>query len=478
MLRYVGKRYLQYQGDKSYYIKMGADSPEDFLGYHEFDGTYSAKDVGLERTGEANTAPLHRYAPHLRDWKTGDPTWGDGRGKAIIGAINYLADQGVNSSYFLTMNVGGDGQDVWPWTSHTERFRFDCSKLDQWATLFDHMHTRGIALHVVLSETENESLLEIEEQAGVNGFAEARKLYYREMVARFGRFNLVWNIGEENGWDDSKKGNEPSRRANTNKQRKAFASFLRELDPYDHPIVVHTLPGRYDEIYQPLLGHAGYDGPSLQMANVHNTHAETIKWIDRSDEAGRPWFVCLDEIGPASDGVKPDADDPRHDEVRHHGLWGNLMAGGAGVEWYFGYKYAHNDLDCEDFRSRANMWKQTRIAVDFFQEYLPFSEMNHGDHWITEGTGYCFAKPGFVYVVYRPSSEMKILLPAADYSLHWYNPRDGGRLIEGWRNKLTKPTSVRLGTPPSDLNRDWVALIRLHDDPPATIPTPPAPVGD
>ena len=45
----------------------------------------------------------------------GDPDWGDGKGRGIIGALNYLASQHVNSIYFLTMNVGGDGKDVWPW---------------------------------------------------------------------------------------------------------------------------------------------------------------------------------------------------------------------------------------------------------------------------------------------------------------------------------------------------------------------------
>ena len=50
--------------------------------------------------------------------------------------------------------------------------------------------------------------------------------------------------------------------------------------------------------------------------------------------------------------AKPDADDPSHDEVNGPVLWGNLMAGGAGVEWYFGYKFAHSDLNCEDWHSR------------------------------------------------------------------------------------------------------------------------------
>jgi hypothetical protein len=63
----------------------------------------------------------------------------------------------------------------------------------------------------------------------------------------------------------------------------------------------------------------------------------------------------LDEIGPADHGVLTDAEDPEHNDVRHYALWGNLLAGGAGVEWYFGYKHPHADLNLEDFRSRNKL---------------------------------------------------------------------------------------------------------------------------
>ena len=125
-----------------------------------------------------------------------------------------------------------------------------------------------------------------------------RKLYYRELVARFAHHPaLVWNLGEEN--------------TNTNEQRKAFAKYIHELDPYDHPVVCHTYPGKYDEVYRPLLGYGFFEGPSLQ---TNDTHRQTMKWLDLSAKARRPWFVCLDELGPSHTGVKPDNDDYGHDE--------------------------------------------------------------------------------------------------------------------------------------------------------------------
>jgi len=74
---------------------------------------------------------IHHYQPHIRDHRPGDPTWKDGKGKGMIGALNYLASKGMNSVYFIPYNIdGGDGKDVWPWTSPKQRYRFDCSKLD------------------------------------------------------------------------------------------------------------------------------------------------------------------------------------------------------------------------------------------------------------------------------------------------------------------------------------------------------------
>ncbi len=72
------------------------------------------------------------------------------------------------------------------------------------------------------------------------------------------------------------------------------------------------------------------------------------------------------------------------------------MAGGSGVEWYFGYKFPHNDLNCEDWRSRDHLWDLTRYAVEFFHEYLPFTEMKHADEFTTAEDDFCFAKAGVV----------------------------------------------------------------------------------
>ena len=447
LLKYIGKRYLQFAETGEYFLKGGADSPENFLAYADFDDTYDTGE--LIRKGEAaGDIFIHHYAPHVKDWRPGDPTWKNGKGKGMIGALNYLASKGMNSVYFIPYNIdGGDGKDVWPWTKPEEKYRFDCSKLDQWEIVFSHMDKLGLMLHIITQETENDQ--------GLDGgeLGPQRKLYYRELIARFGHhLALVWNLGEEN--------------TNTTEQRKAFCQYIKELDPYDHPIVCHTFPRKYDEVYNPLLGFEYFDGPSLQTTD---THAQTTKWIDSSNTAGRQWFVSLDEIGPSHTGAKPDKDDYWHDEVRSKHLWGHLMAGGAGVEWYFGYKFANNDLNCEDWRSRDHLWDLTRYALEFFHEHLPFTEMAHHDELTSAGDDYCFAKPGQIYAVYLPapkelasgSTGLDLGDSSASFTVQWFNPRTGGALQTGTKAQITGHGSTQIGHPPSDTDKDWVALIKL-----------------
>jgi hypothetical protein len=116
--------------------------------------------------------------------------------------MNYLSSQKVNSIYFLPMNIGGDGQDSSPYVKVTnwagsrsnDNLHFDISKLRQWERAFSHAQRKGLHLHFVLNEAEEANKRELDNATrGVE-----RKLFYREMIARFGHHNaLQWNISEE-----------------------------------------------------------------------------------------------------------------------------------------------------------------------------------------------------------------------------------------------------------------------------------------
>ena len=463
-ISYVNDHYLRHEGSGEIFLKAGSDSPENFLAYHEFDGTYYGGD-GERRINEAMpNQTLHRYEPHIKDWNEGDPTWKDGqKGKGIIGALNYLHSKGINSQYMLTNNVNGDGQDVFPWIKYDSDYtRFDVSKLAQWEIVFSHMDKLGMMCHFVTQETENELLLD----SGNVGLK--RKLYYRELIARFSHhLGVTWNLGEENGvapWIGT---------GQNDRQRKDMSKYIKETDPYDNFVVVHTLPNPdlRDAILTKLLGFPFLDGPSLQT-EVDHVHSETLKWREQSDQQGRKWVVCSDEIGHHSIGAMPDAIDPGHDEIRHKVLWGNLMAGGGGVEWYFGHKYDNNDLNCEDFRSRDKLWEMTSLAKNFFLENLPIDKMKPADKIVSPRANYAFAMDDDVIVIYIPSggaSSVK-LNPQKSYEMKWFDPRNGGDLFNSNESEeiITNVSELnfKIGSREEyDLAKDWVAILRSLQPP-------------
>ena len=358
--------YFYSEKDQTYWLKIGSNSPENMLAYWQFDNTY--RHAAQAREGEANTAEgLHEFAAHIDDWQLGDPLWGTdkSKGKGLIGAVNYIASQGLNVQYFLTLNIDGDGRDVWPYINHRTFDRFDVSKLAQWNLVFGHMQEKGIMLHIVTQETENERML------NDGNMGDMRKLYYLELIARFAHHKaLVWNLGEENGPANF------SPNGQDDEQRYAMATFFAQNDPYKHPIMIHShsTPESKDEILTPLLK-SDYDGISFQVNERTNVFEEISKWRMLSSGNGTPWLISMDEIGKWYIGAMTDEDDPKHDSLRQHVLWPSFMAGAAGVEWYAGAHQAHNDLGLEDFRTRQNLWRQSKIAKDFLAQYVGLDEL-------------------------------------------------------------------------------------------------------
>lgn len=454
-LTYVGKPYLQFAGSKRYFLKAGADAPETLLAYADFDGT----------TVSTKKVPLKTYQPHLQDWKEGDPTWKNGKGKGLIGALNYLSGKGMNAFSFLPYNAGGDGDNVWPFVSRDEKFHYDCSKLDQWNVVFTHGQARGLFLHFKLQETENDDNNSGHGSKSKNStvptsldggdLGPERKLYLRELVARFGHhLALNWNLGEEN--------------TQTTKQQIDMATYLRAADPYDHHVVVHTFPDQQDKVYKPLLGSDPFTGVSLQNSHLKDVHWQTVKWNREAIKAGKPWCIAFDEPGDAQYGMPPDPDypgmpkdykGPTVDLTRQHVLWGNFMGGGWGVEYYFGYKLPENDLVCQDWRARDQSWDYAKIALDFFTaQKIPFWEMTPQDEIVGnpqhENTTYCLGKTGLYLIYYPHGKGSRLTIPTGESadSIQWFNPRNGEL-----QNPEQWDTAPTITCPPGG---DWLAIIR------------------
>jgi PelA/Pel-15E family pectate lyase len=448
-LEYVGKPYLKFV-DGPYWLRGGTDEPENFLAY----------------AGFVRTPPSHTFADHVVDWKPGDPDWNHGAGRGIIGALNDLADRQVNSIYFLAMNVGGDGKDVWPWLgkinpkgdASNDNLHFDVAKLRQWEIVFDHAQRKGIFLHFVLNEAEEANKRELDD----GELGTERKLYYRELVARFGHhLALEWNLCEEYNLDFDFG---PDR-------CRAFADYLRAVDPYDHPIAVHSAGDPVEKL-RFVYGDPRFALTSIQL-NQRPIH-EVAEAIRRETfKAGRPLPVSLDEFTldrgqQASHIPVDDADGHRREKI-----WPAYFSGGM-LEFIL-----EDLLKTDSFKTpqRVKLWRYLWNARNFMERELPFWEMEPADDLsfdggtIDVGIGkgktvplgpQVFARRGEVYAVYLPVGGKSGRLDVSDIDgvavQQWYDPRKGE--FVGAATEFIASPRRRLGLPPSEPDQDWVVLIR------------------
>ena len=441
MLRPRGKHYLKFSESQEDFLKGGANSPENLLAYYEFDNTW---DVG----GESPATPdgLHHFDAHLADFSFSDPQdvaslWQTSKGRRIIGAINYLAKQGVDALYFVTYTTdGGDSQDTWPWREPfgpNHKLVYDVSKLAQWEKVFTHMSARGVVMHLVTQEMENDQTM--------GGLSIERMVYFRELVARFAHHQgLVWNIGEENTSPPA--------------DQIAFADYLRAQDPWDHPLTVHNRVGLAYETYQALWG-TSFDTTSLQASPPYfNELARNLRVL--SSAAGSPFTVFADEAFTPS--VAPSMSNLA--EMRSLALWGNLMGGGAGIEWYFDFA----DTTLEDFRVAEPLWGDTRHALEFFRNHVYVNALKPLDGTTLETDDHVLRELGQTYVIYRPNGGGALLLvpDLEPYTVEWFDPRAGGALQESASRLVTAALVINgsfvlpTGPPPYSPDEDWVILVR------------------
>ncbi|MEM0964930.1 MAG: DUF5060 domain-containing protein [Verrucomicrobiota bacterium] len=462
-LEYVGKHHLQFAETGEYFLKAGADAPENLLAYDDFDDT----------PNDPNGSPNLRksWSPHAADFDIEDAaayTWKKGNGTELLGAIRYLSDTGMNVFSFLTFSLDGDDDNVFPhrligsvadyesledntrWANDEKGVyhdRFDVSKLDQWERIFEYADKKGMYLHFKTQETENDDRMDGGE------LGRTRKLYYRELIARYAHhLALNWNLGEEN--------------TNSVEQQRAFAQYISDTDPYDHSIVIHTYPNQKEKVYPSLLGdQSALTGASLQGGKIHfkDIFPDVKEWVERSAAAGKPWVVATDEPGDAKEALRP-ASDPGNswNMARKFALWGTVMAGGAGSEYYFGYRFEHSDLTAQDFRSRDGFWDFCRYQLEFFYDnQIPFQDLSNTD-LSSNPESWCLSQDGGPYVVYLQrggTTDLDLSETSGDFSVRWYDPLLGGALQEGTVSTIQGGASVNLGSPPSRKNQDWVVLI-------------------
>lgn len=485
LLHYTGESYYRWAGDNSIFFKFGPDAPENMMAYADFDATPNYRN--LRKT----------WAPHARDYKpeAAAYTWGGGqKGRNMAGMFQYLHDSGLNTISLLLFNVGGDDRNVIPqllrvtpeayaamepraqWDSGVVRDRYDVSKLAQWQRALAYGDELGIHLHFKLTEQENDDFMD----AGLLG--RERKIYLREMIARFNHFLAVtWNIGEENAQDPAVVAD--------------ITRFIASLDTYKHPLVLHTFPTQHER-YRPLLGDkSALNGLSMQglFSDFRDVRGDVIRWRRESEATGRRWVIGYDEQGGAQGGAPVDADYPvaqlpepvsvqiPQDLMRRAALWNVLLAGSNGLEAYYGYQTGCSDLTCQDHRTRAALWRDGSKARRFFEQHVGAAalKMDVRDELTGNPNDYVFAELGQFYLIHVKTDlpangsvpqENRVMGDAPPrlslygqtgrYSVSWFDTLRGGDLQKTAITEVQGGQQVDLGRPPAGGSTEWVVLVK------------------
>jgi len=528
LLQYRGEQYYRWSGNGRPFFKFGVDSPENTLAYSDFDHTPNAKGF------------RHDWQPHIKDFdaQAKSFTWSGGRGKGLLGRFAYLHGSGVNSVSMLLFNVGGDDQNVIPqimrvsadnyaklspadqWARGVVHDRYDVVKLAQWQRALSYADELGLQVHFKMQEVENNLFMD------GGSLGRERKIYIREMLARFNYFLAVsWNMGEENTQQPEVV--------------RAQANYIASLDPYDHPLVMQTYPRQKERFRPHLANGSALNGLAMQGATIDfsDMRPDILKWTYASILAGRRVVIGYDELGSAGPGAPIDAGfdlttlpkknilslsegdippgtaaggpakgfasgaatvaaskkpsstvqpevAPTRETYRRHALWNALLAGASGIEVYYGWENPCNDLSCENDRTRAQKFSDGRNAITFFNEYVADRAfgMVADDDLTLARTEYVFADYGKTYVVYTIAgtpATLSLIGQSGRYSIDWYDAVAGGPLRKGSVLEIAggeaplEAGSVRsirnsrfasLGTPPSGGSGDWVALVRRIAD--------------
>ena len=391
-LQYTGGYYLQFQnGD--FWIKAGLDDPENFLG----------KAFG--------------------DWE------------AKRSQIDLLSQMGVNSIYLMLNNVEGDRRDTWPWIGETEQQaksysdRYDVARLQAWDEFFSYAQQKGIVLHIVFND-----------DSAWSGYDQ--KQFIREMIARFGHHpGIIWNVGEE------------ANEIFSDREQLDFAAWIREIDPYQHPVTVHR------KSPWPFLGEPEFDTTSIQVgdggADFTTTRLVDLNKLvaehrDRSNQRGYPIPIMIDET-PRITQVNVEV----REKFRKQILYPIYLTGGN-FELHFQDAYGGSgSVSIEDLEPLIS----DMVLLRELLEALPFPEMQPCNQLLKNPGNLCFGASGNSYLVYLPeggNEQLDLSLSAGTFARYWFNPRNGEIQEDG----LIQGGQLLSFTAPEQ--DDWVLLLDVR----------------
>jgi len=484
-LRYSdGYRYLQHS-EGAFFLKCGMNSPEDFLSYNFYDNPLKETSGDDVNEYDDDAAGEHSHQDESGDHESGEPDWSNLPGdenEGIIGALNYVANAGLNSFYFLPYNFGGDARNCTPFlqvdiqgymaADIAKRQHYDASRCNQWWETVDWAQRKAVYLDIVLAEEEEANWQRLDDSASADGDRGiTRSLFLKHMAAMFSPvMGLTWILCEENGSEEF-----------SNSQLNDMAEYLQHCDAHDHPITVHTENGD-TTLYDGLLDD-GYD-----WLRVTSLQKEENCCTQTSDKTRLQTFLQdIEDVFDEHDGVVPvlmmdevhdadaidgdDVDAPENsDDWRKKQMWDVLLSG-ANLGLYCGDA---EDFDFEDFDDYKDTIEDAAYAHDIITNWEfwlaePRRDLVTGetDACCGEGGAEVLAKVGNpqFYIIYYPDASNTGSLDLLDVSsgtnmkYHWLDPSNRNASVPLPTSFTSPGGSWTCPSPPSASSEDWVLIV-------------------
>ena len=244
---------------------------------------------------------------------------------------------------------------------------------------------------------------------------EKLKKHWRYLVARYGAYPVAWCLAGEGAMPYYLSANREADVAAQKHGWSEIARYVRQIDPYGHPITIHPTDAGRNQVEDPAV----LDFDMLQTGHGgHGSLPNTVKSIRRA-VAARPQMPAL--VGEVNyEGILESS----REEIQRFCFWTCMLSGAAG------HTYGANGIwqvntPAQPFgpsphgaswgntpwqeASRLPGSKQTGLAKRLFERYEWWRFEPHQD-WIEPHADdknvmgpYCAGIPGQVRVYYFPS---------------------------------------------------------------------------
>ncbi len=382
--------------------------------------------------------------------------------------VNYLRVRMQNSSFHSPVYSSWINKDCWPWGGTAQWPDFKSFNLNYFKAVDDVMQIAS-ELEIGLEVIFEAWMLEFPFNDRARFIPEYEELWFQYIIARYSAYPCVYIWCPANEYEFYPEGT-AKYHSEADRFMKRMTKFIRENDPYKHPIGVHN----WGEETSPLTN---------RMSNVRDLEVYLVQtaWVKELYKPGADIELCahleeqIQQLVPIQDRATMLSEfgyeltdgqstvDAHELLNHHHTRRGQWRAGFAGYPVVHGFNNTwgpHMNI-ATDSRGADYLIHYAR----FMTGDIKFYEMKPNRNILIKLSGekgetqpVCLSnRDGSVVAIYYPvqgECELNLTGPFNEYSYYWYNPCNGAK---------TEPESCSgqcFVTPEADRRKDWVLVIK------------------